>query len=249
MARQAATALAAAESRLTFTFVNRTPEKARRMAEAFGGRWRPLDRLTEALAEAHVVITCTGAPVAVIDVDTVRAVLARSLGRRPHLDIIDMAVPRDVAPDVGDIEGVRVYTIDDLRELAPGLANRIGASMDHLHGMIDHAVERFAAWLARRRAERAVALLAASFDEVRREEVARAARKIAGDEHAAKVLESLSRRLASKLLHRPVERLKALDDRKFSAREYELIAHVFNGSVPTPEGGTEGSRQNRDEAP
>jgi len=254
VARAVATALAESAGRRGLVFVNRTFEKAREMAQVFAGRCERLQRLADAVAGADVVLTCTGSPVPVVDVRVARVAAAKRRDRRAHegapeapLVFIDIAVPRNVEAAVTNVEGVRLYDIDDLRKVASTSADRLPADFDRSNELIDAAVARFETWVARRRAHRAVALLAKSFDETRRREVDRAVGKLAGDKRAQRVLESLSLRLTSKLLDGPAQKLKSLNDESFSAQEYELIARIFNGSDASFRDGADGTGDKRDE--
>jgi glutamyl-tRNA reductase len=95
---------------------NRTPATASRLAARFGGRAADLDALADDIAAADVVISSTDAARTIVDASSVARALER--GRERPLVLIDIAVPRDVDPRVGELPGVRLYDIDDLRRVA-----------------------------------------------------------------------------------------------------------------------------------
>jgi glutamyl-tRNA reductase len=99
---------------------NRTPATARRLADHFGGRAVGLDELTRELSAADVVISSTGATPTLLDVNVLEPALER---RRRPLVVIDISVPRDVEPRVGDLPGVRLHNIDDLQRVVEANLN------------------------------------------------------------------------------------------------------------------------------
>jgi len=107
----------------SFIICNRSPEGARNLVEEFGGRAVTPDELATALIQADIVVSATGAPGYVVDKKTVEAVW-RARGGRP-LFLVDIAVPRDVDPDVKTIDGVYLYNVDDLEAVVKdNLKNR-----------------------------------------------------------------------------------------------------------------------------
>lgn len=109
--------------------VNRSLDKAMALAAKFGGAAQPFETLAEHLAETDIVVSSTGAPHCVIDCDMVKKNLASRHGR-PIL-LLDIAVPRDIDPAVGELENVYLYDIDDLQKVAEqNLARRQMAIQD-----------------------------------------------------------------------------------------------------------------------
>jgi len=96
--------------------IGRGSARAGRLAEHYGGRALTSDQLREALARSDVVISSTSAPYAIVDRDQLEHALTDRGGANPRpLLLIDLAMPRDVAPAVAGLTGVEIYTIDDLR--------------------------------------------------------------------------------------------------------------------------------------
>ena len=124
---------------------NRTPQRAQRLAERFAGEVVPLEQLNQRLHEADLVICSTASAEPVLTTDDVKASLSRRRGRR--LLIIDLAVPRDVEPAVGDFPDVFLYNVDDLEEIVQAnLAGRRQAA-EEASDLIETEVERFREWL------------------------------------------------------------------------------------------------------
>jgi glutamyl-tRNA reductase len=121
---------------------NRTPATAIRLAARFGGRAAGLDALADDMAAVDVVISSTDAAQTIVDANS----LARALERRRQrpLVLIDIAVPRDVDPRVGELPGVRLYDIDDLRRVADANLDGRRREAVRAEAIVDAEVRRFA---------------------------------------------------------------------------------------------------------
>jgi glutamyl-tRNA reductase len=128
----------------------RTPATAIRLAARFGGRAAGLDALADDMAAVDVVISSTDAGHTIVDATS----LARALGpgRRRPLVLIDIAVPRDVDPRVGELPGVRLYDIDDLRRVADANLDDRRREAVRAEAIVAAEVRRFAGERPRLRA-------------------------------------------------------------------------------------------------
>jgi glutamyl-tRNA reductase len=184
--------------------VNRSPERARRLADRAGGEAFGLDRLAATLAGADLIVSSTGASGTVIGPGQLAG---RDVGRR--LFVLDLAMPRDVEPAVAAMAGVRVADIDSLREALSGGDEATAAALADVRLIVAEEVERFEAW---RRASRLAPLIQALRDRGERvaaAELDRSAPKLAGlDEGEHEAVEALARSIVAKLLHDPIVRLK-----------------------------------------
>jgi glutamyl-tRNA reductase len=186
---------------------NRTEERARQLAEPFQGRVVPFDQLHEVAAEADIVISSTGAPHPIFRREHGQAFMHRRRNR--PMFFIDIAVPRDVDPAVNQIEGIFVYDIDDLQQVAAAhIAERKSQAGD-AEGLIAAEVERFH---QRRRAVNvapAIVSLQRQGEEIRQAELRRIHARLGTltDEQLAAV-EALTRGLVNKFLHPPMQALK-----------------------------------------
>jgi glutamyl-tRNA reductase len=191
----------------TLTIVNRTHSRGRRLAERTGGVARPLGELDAALADADLVISCTGSTGLVVDLPTAAdAQVARS--GRPQ-SYLDLALPRDVAPEVASLTGVRVAGLDVLGEdLSAGQASA------QVQEVADLVIGEVAAYLTSRAAESVaptVAALRSAAAEVVASELARLDQRLPDlDEATRAEVQLAAHRIVEKLLHRPTVRVKEL---------------------------------------
>ena len=186
---------------------NRTPERAVALAARVGGRVAPFADLTAAIAEADLVVTCTGAGSILIDCDTVEHGLAARHGRA--LLVVDIAVPRDVDAGVGQLPLVTLLDLDDLRAWAArGIEARAGEAV-RVRQIVEEEVERHVLDAAARQAAPLVAALRARADSVRQSELDRFGAKLADLTPAQRdAVEALTAGIVNKLLHEPSVRLR-----------------------------------------
>jgi glutamyl-tRNA reductase len=187
--------------------LNRTPERAQALAAEVGAEAWPLERLAEAIGEADAVALATRAPHAVLPASTIAAALRRR-PRRP-LVLLDLAVPRDVEPEAGDLENVFLYPVDALRGLVDQSLARRRREVPRVEAIALEECERFLAWWRGLGATPVVRELREHFERVRTEELARSRRLFSPQEHER--VERLTLSLVNKLLHLPTTRLKSFD--------------------------------------
>ncbi len=186
---------------------NRTVDRAVALAARVGGRVHPFADLGPALAEADLVVSCTGAGSVVIDTDTVEQGLAHRNGR--HLFVLDIAVPRDVDTGVGSLPGVTLLDLDDLRAWAErGLQQRAG-EVERVRQIVGEEVEHHVLDVAARLAAPLVASLRSKAEGIRQSEHERFQAKLANLTPAQReAVEALTMGIVNKLLHDPSVRLK-----------------------------------------
>jgi glutamyl-tRNA reductase len=186
---------------------NRTMERARQLAEPFDGRVIPFEKLYETATEADIVISSTGAPHPIFRREHGQQFMQRRRNR--PMFFIDIAVPRDVDPAMNKVEGIFVYDIDDLQQVAAShIAERQSQAGD-AESMVEIEVERFH---QRRRAVNvapAIVSLQRQAEEIRTSELKRMHAKL-GTLTAEQLLavEALTRGLVNKFLHPPMQALK-----------------------------------------
>jgi len=192
------------------TIANRTVERARALAEQYGGTAIRLDELGEHLAAHDIIVSCTGSPLPIIGLGMVeRAVKTR---RHRPMFMVDLAVPRDIEEEVGQLDDVFLYTVDDLAQVVEsGLESRQAAVVD-AEAIIANRVQDFLGWLASRDTVPVIRSLRDSAERMRRHEMEHAIKLLAKGEAPEKVLEHLSQRLTNKFLHAPTQALNSVDD-------------------------------------
>ena len=187
------------------TVANRTLERGRALAERFNGTAIRLDELGEHLAAHDIVVSCTASPLPIIGLGMVeRAVKIR---RHRPIFMVDLAVPRDIEEEVGALDDIFLYTVDDLAQVVEsGLESRQAAVVE-AEDIIASRVQDFLGWLQARDTVPVIRSLRDSAERMRRHEMEHAIKLLAKGESAEKVLEQLSQRLTNKFLHAPTQAL------------------------------------------
>jgi len=218
MAELAASCLVAEGARVTLV-ANRTYERARAIAEQLGARALTLEEAWGSFAETDIALCSTAAPHAVVTWDRVaRAIKAR--GGRP-LCILDLAVPRDVEPAVGQLENVFLYDVDDLQAVAGQAAAQRRGELPAAEGIVNEEVDRFWAWYGGLVVVPALREFRERLDTVRAQELERALRRFKHLEPEDRdQLDQFSRAMLNKFLHAPTLALKEAAER---GRGYALL--------------------------
>ena len=201
----------------TILVTNRTQERARLMAEEFNGRVIPFDQLYDAVSEADIVISSTGAPHPIFRREHGQAFMHRRRNR--PMFFIDIAVPRDVDPAMGKLEGVFVYDIDDLQAVAAAHMAERGRVASDAESLIAREVERFQQRQRTVNVAPAIVALQQQAEEIRKAELRRVQSRLGSlspDQVAA--VEALTRGLVNKFLHPPMQALKQAAREGNSAR-------------------------------
>ncbi|MDM0106485.1 glutamyl-tRNA reductase [Variovorax sp. J22R24] len=214
----------AAKQPKSIVIANRTIERGEKLASRFGGEAMRLADLPGRLAEFDIVVSCTASTLPLIGLGAVE----RALKLRKHrpMFMVDLAVPRDIEPEVKALEDVYLYTVDDLAQVVQqGHANR-QAAVAQAEVIIDAGVQSFMHWLDQRGTVPLIRQLNAQTDEWRATELARARKLLAKGESVEAVLEALSRGLTQKMLHGAMAELHAGDA---VAREHtaQAISRLF----------------------
>ena len=207
---------------------NRTPDRGSALAERVDGVSVGFDRLSEAVAAADVIIVGTGADEAVLTHSLVADARAARATTRP-LHIVDIGVPRNVDPSVGDLVGVTLADLDDLRDWADrGLSHR-AAEAERVRVIVAEEVEQFLVESTARQAAPLVASMRGAAERVRTGELDRYASRLAElDDTQRDVVESLTRAIVAKLLHEPSVRLKAQSGTPQGERNAAALRDLFD---------------------
>jgi glutamyl-tRNA reductase len=188
--------------------VNRTQAHAIELAEALQAQLRPFTELEEALIEADVVISSTTAQRTIITVELMQRVIKQRNAR--SLLLIDIAVPRDIDPEAGKMDGVHLYNVDDLQaEVDKGINLRL-QEVAQVRAIIAVEVESFEHWLSSLSVVDTISDLRHHVDLLRQQELARTLRQLSPTltEREIGAVQELANRLTNKLLHMPTLRLK-----------------------------------------
>jgi glutamyl-tRNA reductase len=177
---------------------SRTLESALELAQRVGGRAAPFDAVAVELTGADLVISATRCPYPILHAEAVQP-------RVRPLVLVDIAVPRDLDPEIGNVEGCTLFDIDALGE---GLVGR-EEDVREAERIVAEEAERFAEWRRARGAAPAIAALRRHAEEIRSEELARAEPRLAElSERERRAVETLTAQIVNKLLHAPTVRAK-----------------------------------------
>jgi glutamyl-tRNA reductase len=206
---------------------SRTFASAETLASHLGGRavaWQALD---EALADADIVITATGAGEPVLTRARMEDVM-RPRRSRPVF-VIDIAVPRDVEPGVGDLDQVFLYNIDDLQTIVKENLARRGEELVRAESIVEEEVARFTSWMQSREVVPTVVALRQRFETIRKGELARLEPKMAGLPPEARArIDEVTRLIVEKLLLTPTEQLKGLSDETTATAYADALSKLFS---------------------
>lgn len=209
---------------------NRHLDRAEELARRMGGRAVPFDKAFEAADDADILISSTGATQYIIKPWDVRQLMMRR-GNRP-LMVIDIAVPRDSDPEVGNIRGVTLINIDDLQQIVEENIRRREGEAERARIIIEEEIasveERFT-YLSTRPV---MASLAYKAEHVRERALRKALAKIDGlTEDDIRVLDHMSRVIVRKLLREPMIRLSAAAGTKEESAEKATVERLFSLDV------------------
>jgi glutamyl-tRNA reductase len=214
----------AAQNPKSITIANRTMERGATLATRFNGTAIRLADLPERLAQFDIVISSTASTLPLIGLGLVeRAIKAR---RHKPMFMVDLAVPRDIEPEVGRLDDVFLYTVDDLGQVVQnGLESRL-AAVAQAEAIIEMRVEAFMHWISDRAVVPVIRDLHESSETMRLLELERARKMLAKGEDVDAVLDALSKGLTAKFLHGPQQALhRAQGDER--ARLAALLPQLF----------------------
>jgi glutamyl-tRNA reductase len=206
--------------------VNRSVERAERLASSLGARAVALEDAANALVGADVVVSSTSSPGFVLTLeDLARALRAR---RGKPVLFVDLAVPRDVDPSLASIDGCFVYDIDDLEAVVSASLDGRRAEAVAAERIVAAEAERFQAWQASLAVVPAIASLRAHAEDVRAAELARVEARLGRLTDAERAMvETVTAQIVNKLLHAPTVRLKDAAMTPDGLIYAEVVRHLF----------------------
>jgi glutamyl-tRNA reductase len=214
----------AAQKPREIVIANRTIDRGRELAERFGASAIRLEEVGERLSEFDIVVSCTASQLPIIGLGLVeRAIRVR---RHRPIFMVDLAVPRDVELEVGELDDVFLYTVDDLAQVVEtGLESRQSAVVD-AEAIVAARVDSFLLWLQTRETVPVIRSLRDSAERARRHEMEHALKLLARGDDPAAVLDHLSHRLTNKFLHAPTQALNQADGDRSELQA--LTTRLFN---------------------
>lgn len=214
----------AAQNPKSLTVANRTLERAELLAHRFNGQALQLSDLPTQLGNYDIIVSSTASSLPIIGLGMVeRAVKAR---RHKPMFMLDLAVPRDIEAEIGRLDDIFLYTVDDLGSVVQtGMENR-QAAVAQAEAIIETRVQSFMHWVDNRAVVPLIQDLQESSEAMRRMELERARKMLAKGEDIEVVLEALSKGLTAKFMHGPQQALhNAQGDER--ARLATLLPQLF----------------------
>ena len=185
---------------------NRSVERAQKLANEFQGEAISLQHISDHLYKSDIVIASTASPLPIIGKGTVE----RALKQRKHEPIfmVDLAVPRDVEPEVNDLDDVYLYSVDDLQSvIEENMENRLQAA-EQAREIIDVQVSHFLDWQRSLGAVDIIAQIRQNTQDLSNEVLRKAKKQLAAGQNAEEVLDFLANTLTNKFLHLPSTKLR-----------------------------------------
>jgi glutamyl-tRNA reductase len=215
----------AARGVATVFIANRHADRARSVAERFGGTVVGLEKLPETFEQADIVLSSTSSPHAIVGREELELVMAARHGR--PLLLIDIAVPRDIDPSCAEIPGVTLRDIDDLEAVVTHNLSSREAHVPAAEEIIESEIQRFAHWLGALDVRPTIGALHERADSVVDQLLAENSGRweSASPRDLARV-EALARAVAARLMHEPTIRLKSLEAERVHG-SIELLRDLF----------------------
>jgi glutamyl-tRNA reductase len=220
------TARALAEQGAGTIFVaNRHADRALSLAQRFGGSVVGLDGLPEQLVQADIVVSSTSSPHPIVGHEELELVAGQRAGR--PLLLIDIAVPRDIEPRCGELEGVTLYDIDDLQGVvARNMSTRV-EEIPRAEEIVEEEIQRFARWLGQLEVLPTVSALREHGSAIVEQVLAEnEGRWEAASPRDLVRIEAVARAVANRLLHEPTIRLRSLSESR-SHSSLQVVRELF----------------------
>ena len=212
---------------------NRTLARAEELAESFGGRAVPFDQMYEIADHADIILTSTGATEPIFRRE--HGERLRKERRNRPVFFIDIAVPRNVDPDMNKLDGMFVYDVDDLQSVASDNAVERRKEAERAEKIIELEVDRFTLRMKSLAVVPTILSLQEYCETIRQAEVDRIRGRlgtITAEQEAA--IEAMTRGIINKLLHTPITTLKSSTDHPEAATIHEMIRRLFNLNTGKP---------------
>jgi glutamyl-tRNA reductase len=206
---------------------NRTYDRAAALAEKFGGQAIRFEELYETADRADIVITSTGSPRAIFRREHGELFLSRRKNR--PMFFIDIAVPRDVDPQMNKLDGIFVYDIDDLQQAVAANTSDRRKEAERAESIIDNEIDRFEARLHTRDVVPTIVSLQDHLETIRQAEIDRVRGrlgKLSPEQELA--IETLTRGIVSKIMHTPISTLKTAARGSEATPMIDVVRRIFN---------------------
>lgn len=220
----------AAQKPKSLLIANRTLERGEALAHRFNGEAISLQQLPEVLARFDIVVSCTASPLPILG----KGLMERVIRQRKHRPVfmVDLAVPRDIEPEIARMDDVFLYTVDDLASIVRDGMDARQTAVVEAEAIIEQQVTEFMQWLGKREVVPTIRALRDHVERLRRHEMERAHKRLAQGEDPQQVLEQFAHSLTNKWLHEPTQALQQADSEERSqlirllGRLYHFTDHL-----------------------
>ncbi|HEX21058.1 MAG TPA: glutamyl-tRNA reductase [Actinobacteria bacterium] len=205
---------------------NRSYDNAVELAKTFQGKPVPFDLLFHEMVKADIVISSTGSSDYILDKEKMQPVIHTRRGR--SIFLIDIAVPRDIDPNVNNLDNVYLYDIDDLQSVVDANLAERSREAKEAEKIITTEVREFLTWISSLEAVPTISKLRQSAERIRQAELAKAANKLADlSDDEMNAVNALTSAIINKLLHNPTIRMKESAKTKDGYLYTESMRHLF----------------------
>ncbi len=204
---------------------NRTFKNAEQLAKAWNGKAISFQKLPEAMVTADIIITSTGAPHTILNKELLEPTLTCRQGR--PLFLIDIAVPRDIDPDVSKLPNVHLRDIDDLQNQADNNVREREMEIPRVEAIVAEESEKYTEWLSSLSAVSTITDLRKHVELLRQDELQRLFNRLDLDDREQELVATMSHRLINKILHEPTIRLKKETSSGNGAVYTSAVRHLF----------------------
>jgi glutamyl-tRNA reductase len=223
---------------------NRTLARAQKLAEQFHAEAVLLEDIAQELPRADIVISSTASPLPILGKGTVE----RALKKRRHapMFMVDIAVPRDIEEEVGDLNDVFLYTVDDLKDIIEENVKSRQDAAKHAEQLIISGVERFMRELRSLDVVSTVTALRSQVEDLKDECLVKARKQLANGDDPSKVLQQFAHTYTNKILHTPTKQMrKAGAEGQLEVMDW--VQELFQLSSNTENSATENKEKNKTE--
>ena len=203
------------------TILNRTQEKAEKLAQKYDFKFGGIEDLLPEIQKADIIVSSVSGSQPLITLDLLRDVKILT-----HKYFLDLSMPRSIEPAIEELPGAIVYNLDDIREKTNEALEKRRASVPAVQSIIQDSIIEFDDWSKEMIISPTIQKLKSTLEQIRKEEIARFIKNAKPEE--AQKLEEMSRSLMQKILKYPVLQLKAACKRGDSETMSELLNNLFN---------------------
>ena len=204
---------------------NRTVERAQVLADEFDATAYGLSSLPELVANADIIISSTASPVPIIG----KGLMEKAIKQRRHRPVfmVDLAVPRDIEPEVSELNDVYLYTVDDMQDvIKENIKVREEAALEAQDIIALHG-QKYFNWLQSLSSVSLMKDFRTQFDEIKNNELERSIAKLNGDDQAQQILQEFANRLTQKFMHSPSKMIRQAGESN-EQKVLEILAEAFD---------------------